>query len=374
MPIAAVAEHAAPPKELPRIPALAPAAPAAPAAPTPYSMSRSPFWLMLRRVAVIAASADAVLLAVFLWLGLPSLAWINLASIGMYGAAYWLIGQRRNRPAVALMWSEVLLHAIACTLLVGWDSGAHYFLLVFLPAIALSRSRKQALGALAFLLIVYLALDWFTQIIPRAYVLTTSELASLRALCITVVFVMFAYTGRYYFGQVAEAERRLRHLATIDPLSGLWNRRHFLHVANAEADRARRHSLPLSAALADIDHFKRVNDVHGHPVGDRVIQHVSELLRSQLRSSDLLGRWGGEEFILLLPSTDAAAAAVMCERLREQVQRSPCIIDGMALPVTVSFGVHRVDLDAGLERAVKRADDALYEAKQKGRNCTVVAS
>lgn len=366
MSLATVAQRAAEPKVLP--------GGSATAAPVPvqYSMSRSPFWLMLRRIAVIAACADVMFMLVFLALGLPFLAWINVVSIGMYAAAYGLIGQRKNRPAVALMWSEVLLHSIACTLLLGWDCGAHYFLLVFIPAIALSRSQRQALGALVFLLVVYLGLDAATQIVPRSYVVPAPELAGLRALCITVVFVMFAYTGRYYFSQVTDAETRLRHLATIDPLSGLWNRRHFLHVAHTETDRARRHGLPLAVALADIDHFKRVNDVHGHPAGDLVIRHVSELLRSQLRSSDVLGRWGGEEFILLLPSTDAAAAARMCDRLRVHVQDNPCTVDGVPLSVTLSFGVHPIDLDAGVERAVKLADEALYQAKQKGRNCTVL--
>jgi diguanylate cyclase (GGDEF)-like protein len=368
MSIAAVTHRAAQPEKLPGGAALARGTP------TQYSMSRTAFWLMLRRVAVIAGCTDLLFLGVFLALGLPVIAWTNLVSIGMYAAAYWLIGQRKNRPAVVLMWTEVLLHAISCTLLLGWDGGAHYFLLVFIPAIALSRSQRQALGALTFLLIVYLGLDWATQVIPRAYVLSTSELAGLRALCITVVFLMFAYTGRYYFSQVADAEGRLRHLATIDPLSGLWNRRHFLHVSQGEAERARRHELPLAVALADIDHFKQVNDLHGHPVGDLVIRHVSDLLRSQLRRYDLIGRWGGEEFILLFPSTDAAAAARLCERLREHVQRHPCNVDGMLLPVTVSFGVQRVDLDAGLERAVKLADEALYDAKKQGRNCTVVAT
>ncbi|HEV7913423.1 MAG TPA: hypothetical protein VGP22_06630, partial [Albitalea sp.] len=155
-----------------------------------YSMSRSAFWLMLRRVAVIAGCSDLMFLGVFLALGLPVLAWTNLVSVGMYAAAYGLIGRRKNRPAVVLMWTEVLLHAISCTLLLGWDSGAHYFLLVFIPAIALSRSQKLAVGALTFLLIVYLGLDRLTQVVPRAYVMSTSELGCLRALCITVVFMM----------------------------------------------------------------------------------------------------------------------------------------------------------------------------------------
>jgi diguanylate cyclase len=368
MSTAAIAQQRAGPEQLPS------GMPPQPAAQSPYSTSRSAFWLMLRRIAVIAALADVLFLVLFFALGLPVLAWINVVSIGMYGTAYWLIGQRRNRPAVVLMWTEVLVHAVACTLLVGWESGAHYFLLVFLPAIALSRSQKQALCALAFLLVVYLGLDAVTRIVPTTWVLSTSQLAGLRAICITVVFIMFAYTGRYYFGQVADAERRLRHLATIDPLSGLWNRRHFLQVADEETVRAQRYGTALTVALADIDHFKRVNDVHGHPAGDAVIRHVSMLLRSRLRSSDALGRWGGEEFILLLPSTDAAAAALLCDRLREDAQRNPCKVEGVPLPITLSFGVHRVDPDAGFEPAVKLADEALYEAKQQGRNRTVMAA
>src|SRR5688500_6040677 len=144
MPAATVAPHPVEPKGSGR------AYPPMPAVHSPYSMSRSAFWLMLRRIAVIAAFAEIMFLVLFLALGLPLLAWINVVRIGMYGAAYWLIGQRRNRPAVVLMWTEMLLHAIACTLLLGWVCGAHYFLLVFIPAIALNRSPRQALGALAF--------------------------------------------------------------------------------------------------------------------------------------------------------------------------------------------------------------------------------
>jgi hypothetical protein len=125
-------------------------------------MSLGAFGLMLRRLAVFAACVDLVYLLVFVGLGLPVMALVNLVGAGMYGAAYVLLGRRRNLPAVALMCIEVLVHASACTVLLGWHSGAHYFLLVFLPAVAVSRSAKQALTVMAFVLDT--AVWWATRV------------------------------------------------------------------------------------------------------------------------------------------------------------------------------------------------------------------
>lgn len=323
---------------------------------------------MLRRIAILAGCVDITYLFVFLMLDMPAMAWPNLLSLSMYAAAYFLLGQRRNLPAVLLMWTEVLVHSVACTILLGWKGGSHYFLLVFLPAVALSRSAKHATAALVFLLMVYLGLDAVSQAVPPRYVLAEGEATALRWLSIAVVFVMFGYTGRYYVEHVTQAERRLRHMATTDHLSGLWNRRHFLQMAKIEVERAGRYGESVTLILADIDHFKRVNDEHGHPAGDRVIQHISTLLASHLRNSDLVSRWGGEEFIILLPSTCLEGASQLCERLRGCIDKTPCLVGGQGLHVTMSFGVHPVDAAAGLESSIKQADVALYEAKGSGRN------
>ena len=352
-----------------------PPAPAPPAsvnhASATTGMSRAAFWLMLRRIAVFAGGVDLVYLGVFFLLGMPVMALLNLVSLSMYGAAWWLLGRRRNLPAVLLMWTEVLVHAGLCTVLLGWASGVHYFLLVFIAAVAVSRTPSHATAALAFLLLAYLGLDAATQMIPVRYPLPEAVTTALRWLNITVVFVMFGYTGRYYVQRVAEAEARLRELATTDPLSGLWNRRHFQALAEAELERARRQGSALAVVLADIDHFKQVNDRHGHDAGDHVIRHVSRHLREQLRAGDLIGRWGGEEFILLLPGCDAPGAAQLCERMRQHIARTPCNTSGQPIPVTVSFGVMPLPLDEPFEQAVRRADGALYRAKNAGRDRVV---
>lgn len=336
-------------------------------------MSRGAFWLMLRRVAVFAACVDVIYLLAFFALGLPAMALANLVSAGVYGAAWWLLGQRRNLPAVLLMWAEVLVHASACTLLLGWASGAHYFLLVFLPAVAVSRSPKHALAAMAFVLVAYLALDATTQVVPVTYPLAPGALMAFRWLSVAIVFAMFGYTARFYTQRVQEAEGQLYDLATTDSLTGLWNRRQFLQLTHAEIDRARRHGTPLALVLADIDHFKLVNDQHGHDAGDRVIRHVANQLRQQARGGDLVGRWGGEEFVMLLPMTDADGAHDWSERLRKLIEQVPCQHAGVSMPVTVSFGVCEVQAGRSLDHAFKNADAALYVAKNAGRNGVRVA-
>ena len=339
---------------------------------TGREMSRGAFWLLLRRIAIFAGGIDLVYLVVFLLLGMPVIAMLNIVSAAAYAAAYFLLGRRKSLPAVLLMWTEVLVHASACTILLGWGTGIHYYLLVFLPAVAVSRSLRQAALAMAFVLVSYLGLDLATQLIPTTYQLPGGVATVFRWLNLSLVFVMSGYTARYYVKRVEEAEQRLRDLATTDALSGLWNRRHFLDCARAEVRRAQRHGQPLTVVLADIDHFKRVNDDHGHAAGDDVIRHVSAVLRAQLRAPDIVGRWGGEEFIMLLPQTDLAGAAMLCERLRRAVETTPCEHAQGAIHVTMSFGVAVVDLDSALEESAKQADAALYEAKHAGRNRVVL--
>jgi diguanylate cyclase (GGDEF)-like protein len=161
-------------------------------------------------------------------------------------------------------------------------------------------------------------------------------------------------------------------LALTDPLTGLFNRRHTSSVLEQEVARANRYGTPLTLVMCDIDHFKSVNDRFGHNVGDEVIRQVAGLLPERIRRIDLAGRWGGEEFILILPSTATEGAYVVAERIRSAVEVL-CRVDGGLDHVTVSLGVaeHRRS-DKPIE-LVERADKALYAAKQRGRNCVEVS-
>ncbi len=156
--------------------------------------------------------------------------------------------------------------------------------------------------------------------------------------------------------------------ATHDQLTGLYNRRHVEDVLRKELDRAQRHARPLAVAMLDADHFKNINDTYGHQTGDEVLRAISDRCRRTLRSNDVLGRYGGEEFLIVFPETNLEEAGAVAERLRVAVAESPIQVGDNALAVTVSIGVASFAAGQDLEKLFERADSALYAAKQDGRN------
>ncbi|HEY4545549.1 MAG TPA: diguanylate cyclase [Pedomonas sp.] len=166
-----------------------------------------------------------------------------------------------------------------------------------------------------------------------------------------------------------EIERRLFSLATVDALTGVWNRRHFTEYAENALLRAGRYDEHMCLALIDIDHFKRVNDVHGHVAGDAVLVAVARMLDKVLRRSDFMCRWGGEEFAALLVNTEPAEAFQVAERMRQAVAAMTVAHDGATLRVTISIGLSDCrSCDPNLDAILVRADKALYAAKAAGRN------
>jgi len=160
---------------------------------------------------------------------------------------------------------------------------------------------------------------------------------------------------------------RLEAMLFEDPLTKLSNRRFILTQLAAAVSAARRHERALSVAIVDIDHFKSVNDEHGHAAGDRVLAAVASSMRHHLRAEDQLGRLGGEEFLALLPDADARAAATTAEKLRAAVAALAVGHDGVELAVTISAGWAAWDGESP-EELLRRADEALYEAKRGGRD------
>jgi diguanylate cyclase (GGDEF)-like protein len=169
--------------------------------------------------------------------------------------------------------------------------------------------------------------------------------------------------------ELAEANRRLDEASRTDLLTSLPNRRHFLEKAEEQTASFRRTGRPLSIALADVDNFKSVNDTHGHDMGDAVLRSVAALFRGAVRETDLVARWGGEEFIFLLPETDAPGAVAVAEKAREAVA-----IGQGPLPITVTIGVATLQPDMPFDQCPIRADAALYEGKRSGKNKVVLAT
>jgi diguanylate cyclase (GGDEF)-like protein len=161
----------------------------------------------------------------------------------------------------------------------------------------------------------------------------------------------------------------VQRLAITDPLTGLYNRRGLYEIGRREVERARRYKRPLSAIMLDIDHFKKINDTYKHATGDQVLRILAERCRSSVREVDLLGRYGGEEIVILLPETDRLGALRAAEHLREDVACLPFETEVGALEITISLGVaDMMEGELDLEMLIDRADEAMYAAKQAGRN------
>ena len=167
-----------------------------------------------------------------------------------------------------------------------------------------------------------------------------------------------------------DAHDRLGVLRTTDALTGIFNRRHFLDVVQREWDRAKRYDTPSALLLIDADHFKQVNDAHGHLCGDEILRQICSTTSVTLRQPDVLGRFGGEELVVFLPHTDLLGAVDVAERIREQVQRLKVPWQQQTVGTTVSIGVApmRSELES-LDWMIHEADTALQLAKSDGRNC-----
>jgi diguanylate cyclase (GGDEF)-like protein/PAS domain S-box-containing protein len=171
------------------------------------------------------------------------------------------------------------------------------------------------------------------------------------------------------------AEEELHRLATTDPLTGAANRRAFMERADLELARMHRYGNAVSLVMLDVDHFKRVNDRHGHAAGDTALTLLVEECGGQLRDTDLIGRLGGEEFALLLTGATAEAAFQIAERVRHTIAARVVEMEGASFSLTVSMGVSGCrDDDTSIEQALGRADHALYQAKARGRDRSVMAA
>ncbi len=165
--------------------------------------------------------------------------------------------------------------------------------------------------------------------------------------------------------------KRVYEATVRDPLTGCYNRHFFDERLEAEFSYAKRHGAPLAVLFVDADHFKRVNDSYGHAAGDEVLKRLSELLRESVRSEDILARFGGEEFVILVRGIPDAGVRVVAERVRSGVEAMRIDFEGRAIPTTVSIGAASIGPDRTVESAVEllsRADAALYRAKAAGRN------
>lgn len=332
------------------------------------------FDVALRYGAWLALAAHVLFAAVFFIVGARGMVLFNVGSILFYVACI-VFGRRLPASGLfALAAIEDVAHAWLSVAAIGWASGFHYHVFV-LTLLAFFNPRwwlptKVAFVALVF--IAYLGLErWSAGQAPEVMVDATT-LKWIHDFNIAILFAFLAYVAHYYSKATRTTEDRLQRLAATDALTGLHNRRVIEEVAEQEWARHRELRLPLSLVMVDADDFKALNDKYGHDCGDYVLRIIAKRLRVSVRWRDYLGRWGGEEFVLLLPETDRAVAEEIAERVREAA-RAPVNYQGRQVRLTLTVGVSAFCQGDDLASCLARADQALLEGKRAGKNRVVVA-
>lgn len=209
---------------------------------------------------------------------------------------------------------------------------------------------------------------------PNDYLLATHYSFAFKSrlfysfLTVCVLFAFYEYSRQKSYRYSQKMSRKYENQARIDQLSQLLNRRGIREILEAEFARQQRYAGALSLVMCDIDHFKQINDRHGHQVGDNVIKYLATIFKQALRQQDQTARWGGEEFLIVLPETDNQQALVLAEKLRAQIHDHTFSSDTQTFQISASFGIYQVKSGDSIDQAVNRADQALYEAKEQGRN------
>lgn len=189
-------------------------------------------------------------------------------------------------------------------------------------------------------------------------------------LTVTFLSALYEYSRERSLKQSIELSQKYQNLAHFDPLTGLANRRFAMDALTREQARVARNNDSLSILLCDIDNFKQINDSFGHNAGDEVLVNLSSLFTGTIRKQDVLSRWGGEEFLFILPQTDLTNAYVIAEKIRKTVEDNPSVFEHHNINATISIGIAQFDTDSSIDDIMKTADKYLYQAKSAGRNQT----
>ncbi len=273
-----------------------------------------------------------------------------IISAGMFSLFVYVFISGKSKKAAQILSVIALLGMIATIYL----KGAHQIYWAY-PATVLVYFLLKPGTALNFTLLSILAL------VPLVY----KEAHSINGIAIVVTLLMTNMFAYIFASQMNKQRKKLLKQATIDPLTKTGNRRALKQKMKAVIAAFHRSGTPVSLLLLDLDHFKKINDSYGHNEGDRFLSKLSRLIKSRIRSTDNLYRFGGEEFIIIAENTTAPAARVLAEELRSTIEKTAIIPDCLA---TLSFGIAELQHNTTDEQWIKTADDALFEAKQSGRN------
>lgn len=271
---------------------------------------------------------------------------------------------------IALIVFEVGTHAMIANYYIGWHSGSSIYLMdvALVLAVITNTSLFSRLAAMLLLVTATIAADlYFADYVPVIQ-LSNEVLSLTRVINYTIALLLVAIAAMGYQYLMAIANTKIQRLANEDLLTGQMNRRAMIETSEALIAQCNAMRIPMCAAIGDLDHFKHINDTFGHAIGDEVLVAIAKTIRQTSLNGDLSGRWGGEEFVWLLPNTTPAQAQSRLNRFRVSVEALEPNDIQKAWHASISIGFTQVQVNEDFDKVISRADQALYTAKQLGRN------
>ncbi len=317
----------------------------------------------------------------FFKLGIPVLAYVNGLSIVIYAVAILLNARQKLFFSTSLVTLELLGHAALVVYFIGWDSGFFIYVLALIPLLfymPLLNNPARAAGFFGISLF-YIGLRYYTDthapvVQLEQTVLNVLYYGNSMVFMLTLAFLSFYFSKATHISEakLQDSYARIDRLARTDPMTRLSNRRDMNDRLQEVAQVARITGNPFVIIIADIDNFKYFNDAFGHDCGDFIICSIARELRKRVRHSDSVGRWGGEEFMIVMQDTGLDDASVLIESIRAAISEKDYSYKGRSHRVTLTFGLSECKSREDIQPGIIAADTALYRGKREGKNRLVI--
>lgn len=331
--------------------------------------------IKITNITSLMACIIAVLYALYfqLQLGSSVAASLNLMFAVIYCSPLLLSNRQSFRAGKIIIFIAVMSHAfVLSTQIFTNASGFHYYYLLLPSCLFLMFDDKEKYEKLLLMVLgltLFFLCENYNNVAPLVSISATAEKVIFSSTILVVMLEIYLVT--YIFSSaITRNEQLLQKMATKDWLTGLNNRGMFVEIAQKLIKHALRYDKPLSVLMLDIDYFKKINDTHGHIAGDRVLKQIAQTLQTGIRASDTLARFGGEEFVIILPETTSSNAFEFAQSLRKLIENITIVMENKeTILCTVSIGVAQIEAKIdNLDELIRSADIALYKAKKSGRN------
>lgn len=323
-----------------------------------------------------------IFLGIFYKYNVTPLYYYNYLSIVIFVALLVTVLKKKTITLVMILASaEILIHQCFAVKLLGWEYGFQYYIMAIPGLILLGDFKHISLPILSSLLstltLVFIYFYSLThpptfqieEIKSGLYLFNIISVAALLA----IFSGLFAYTSKQHEAVLINAHEQLYITATTDSMTKLANRMKTFDLIEDQIIRTKRTGKPFTLAIGDIDDFKMINDNYGHDTGDTVIISIAQRMKNSLREQDIIGRWGGEEFMIVLPDTDINDGKTVLEKLRTNVSNNPILTNNASIKITITLGVAASNYAETINDIIKLADNALYEGKRGTKNCIILS-